>query len=458
MTKQILIIGGGLSGLTLLHHLHRRFGGREDIRLRLLEKENRAGGDIFTRQIDGCLFEEGPNGFLNNRESLLQVIDDLGLRDEIVEASPQAAQRYIVYKNALHNLPAGPPGLFRFSPLPLGSKLRVLAEGLIPKGNDPDETVEQFGRRRFGENFARYLLDPMVSGVFAGRSDELVLRECFPRIHELEQRHGSLIRAFMKLRKSGKTAGASERIRFGGKLCSLKQGMGQLTVRLYEEHADLISLNEPVSAIERSGGGYAVVTARMKYYADELYVCTPASEAARLLGPVDAGLTENLERIEYAPVCVAGLMYNREKTPGVPEGFGFLIPSDQQAGPVLGVLFSDQIFPGRAAPDKRLYRVMMGGARHPDVAGWNEKKIVDTAKEAVTMFCKIESAPVRVAVKNHRKGIPQYTRRYSGLKKHIERRLAGHPHLHLNNNYLGGVSMNDCAANSRAAAEKLVIE
>jgi len=455
MTKQILIIGGGLSGLSLLHHFYRRFGNREDIKLRLLERESHPGGDISTREVDGCLFEGGPNGFLNNRESLLQIIDDLKLKDQVIEASPQAARRYIVYKNALHCLPSGPRGLFGFAPLPLMSKLRIFAEYFVPKGGDPDETVAEFGRRRFGRNFARYLLDPMVSGVFAGRSDELVLRECFPRIHELEQEHGSLIHALLTARKA--SGGMSGRISFGGKLCSLKKGMGQLTGRLYEKYKDLIGLAEPVLGIEPSGGGYVVPTGRMKYYADELYICTPAKEAARLLKGVDNGLAENLERIEYVPVCVAGLVYNKEKTPDIPQGFGFLVPSDQQQGPVLGVLFSDQIFPGRCHPDKRLCRIMIGGGRHREVAEWNDEKIIDTARQAVKIFCKVDAVPARVVLKVHRKGIPQYTRRYSGLKKHIERHLAEHPHLHLNSNYIGGISMNDCAANSRSAAEKLDI-
>lgn len=60
---QTVIIGGGLSGLTVAHKLKLHAPGHNFV---VLEKENRAGGVIQTHQDQGFITEIGPHGFLDN--------------------------------------------------------------------------------------------------------------------------------------------------------------------------------------------------------------------------------------------------------------------------------------------------------------------------------------------------------------------------------------------------------
>lgn len=48
---------------------------------------------------------------------------------------------------------------------------------------------------------ADYLMDPLCRGVFAGSAHHLSMQSCFPVIHQLEEKHGSLLRGMLFLEK-----------------------------------------------------------------------------------------------------------------------------------------------------------------------------------------------------------------------------------------------------------------
>ena len=241
MSKSILIIGGGISGLAVLHYLKQKYAGRPDVEVLLLEKDAAAGGTVRSVVRNGCLFETGPNGFLdssplrpigslregpngqrepNGKPRTLELVAELGLVGELVKAGRDAQVRYICLNNVLHPFPMSPGGLFGFRPMRLREKLRVFAEPFVARGTDPGESVYGFGARRLGEKFSRLFLDPMVSGIYGGDARETVLKAAFGRIHELEQRYGSLFKAMMRLRKGGMPKGT---------LTSFHRGQEQLT-------------------------------------------------------------------------------------------------------------------------------------------------------------------------------------------------------------------------------------
>src|SRR3990167_3922455 len=137
MSKQIIVIGGGISGLSLLHYLKQKYASSPDTKILLLEKNGCLGGTIRSLTKDGCLFETGPNGFLDSKPRTLDFIHEVGLENDLVRASAEANIRYIALNNALYALPLNPRDFFLFSPLNFLDKLRVFGEILIPKGNDP---------------------------------------------------------------------------------------------------------------------------------------------------------------------------------------------------------------------------------------------------------------------------------------------------------------------------------
>ncbi len=75
MKTEVLIVGGGLAGLSLADKL-----AREGVDFLLVEAQNRLGGRILTEDISGGAFDLGPAWFWPGQPRMAQLIDRLGLR------------------------------------------------------------------------------------------------------------------------------------------------------------------------------------------------------------------------------------------------------------------------------------------------------------------------------------------------------------------------------------------
>jgi len=464
MSKNIVIIGGGISGLALLHYLKQKYIDREDIQIQLLEKNKRLGGTIESIKKNGCLFETGPNGFLDSKQRTLEFVKELDLENCLVRANEDSKIRYLSVNNTLHQLPSSPQSFLTFKLLNPLEKFRVLGEFFIPKRCDPGESVYDFGKRRLGEKFSKIFLDPMVSGIYGGDARNANLKAVFPRIYALEQEYGSLFKAMIKIRKARKMAGngKSKDNTMGsltGTLTSFQEGVMQMTEAIGKRYQKNICLNQEIQTITRLDHQYTVTVEDGKQYtADELFICAPAYSAGSMIKDVNHNLSQVLEKINYAPMAVVGLICPVDYFPEKPKGYGYLIPSLEQKE-ILGVLFESNIFPGRCQDNQMLFRVMIGGARHPDILNRTKEELVGLACKEIELlggksFTQDKTkGPRELFFMTWAKAIPQYDLTYSELLKTIENELQKNPNLHLVANYIKGVSINDCIESAYQSAQ-----
>ena len=237
----VLVIGGGISGLACAWRL-RRLG----VPVLLLERGPRFGGVIDRVGKDGFNFDIGPQSF-SATTPLAQLIDELGLAGEVLRAAPRAP-RYILLHGRLVRAPLGPAEFFATPLIGWRSKLRVLGEPFAHTHPPPgDESIAAFVRRKFGEDVLTNLAAPFVSGVYAGDPEKLSLASAFPRLRELEETYGSIIRGALKSRRrrgdtdagaepgsGGPQSGAASSGKRGSKtgarpsLCNFKRGIAAL--------------------------------------------------------------------------------------------------------------------------------------------------------------------------------------------------------------------------------------
>jgi len=458
--SRVVVVGGGIAGLAsayLVGELARECG--IGIELVVLEAADRHGGSTRTDHVDGYTCEWGPNGFLDNEPATLDLVERIGLTDSMVAADSASASRYIFHGGRMRLVPTTPPAFLRSDILPLGAKLRMALEVVVPAKHDgSDETVDAFGRRRLGHRFAETMLDPMVSGIFAGDTRKLSLAAVFPKMVEMEREHGGLFRALLAKRRAAKRGGGTAGGPAGPNavLHTFARGMGSLTDRLAEMIGGSLEVASPVAAIERTGGGrFRVIRDGSPLLADAVVVAVPSFAAARLVADLDPRVAAALAGIEHAPVDVVCHGHPDAHLGDPLRGFGVLIPRSEGLRS-LGTLWSDAIFPGQAPFGRRLLRTILGGAHDPGITRLTVDELHVAAAADHATGRGVHGEPEMRTQFRFARGIGQYTvghldrvRCSEGLEDEL-------PGLLFTGASYRGVSINGCAKDAFRVARRVV--
>ncbi len=447
---RVVIVGGGISGLSLAYFLLKE---KPSMDLILLEAEERLGGKIWTDRADGFVCESGVNGFLNNKPRTLELSAGLSLTP--LKSNDSARKRFIFSEGRLRALPESPAAFFSSDLLSVWGRIRIIYELFAAKGSKEDESLAEFGRRRLGKEAFEKLIDPMASGIYAGDPEALSLKSCFPRIHQLEAQHGSLIRALVKLQIKAKKEGkAGPGPGPGGVLTSFSSGMETLIVALKSVVGDKVRSRCRVMSLERSGNRYAVsLEDGLIIESDAVVLATPAHASSDILRDFDPVLATTLSQIPYPAVAVVCMGYRKERIGSNLDGFGFLVPF-REGRRILGTLWDSSIFPGRAPEGFVLLRTMLGGTRVPEPMR-DEGTLVNIVADELRDIMDIKVQPDFVRVYVHVKAIPQYTIGHQEKVGSMERLLSQHRGLYLSGNAYKGISVNDCIENSYRLAGDL---
>ncbi|MBS1911961.1 MAG: protoporphyrinogen oxidase [Bacteroidetes bacterium] len=454
----VIIIGGGLTGASALHRL-----AREGANVILLERQMCLGGVARSRRnAHGALVESGPNSAQSGTPELAALIADLQLADKVVRPGEAAANRYIMRDGALLVAPTTPREFLRTALFNRRTRLRALRERFVaPAPADREESVAQFVERRLGRDVLDYAVDPFISGIYAGRPEHLSFRHAFPRLHSLEQTHGSLIRGAMRMQrqrrkarkhasKEGSSAAAPERGIF-----SFTEGMGMLPQTIQEYWHDLLRLDCMVERLERNGALWSVHAGGETYTAPDLIIATEADAAATLLAPIQPELGEVLRRIEHPPLAVATMLYGQPAVTHPLDGFGLLIPSSEHRR-ILGVIFSSTLFPGRAPEGTVLLTAFAGGARDPHRTAVSDEELLYEIHGELRRILGIASKPLSCDLQRWPRSIPQYNLGYQHVLDAIAATEERMPGLHLLGSYRGGVSVGDRVKAGWQLAERLL--
>jgi len=459
---RIVIVGAGLSGLCTAHYLVRNLedAGR-DAEILIFEADALPGGKMRTVREDGFNLEWGPNGFLTNKPHGMDLVRDLGIENRVVRSFDTARKRFILSGGRLQRLPETPAAFFRSSLLSVPGRIRIMREPFAARPpENVDESVGDFARRRLGAEALEKLIDPMVTGIFAGDPDLMSLRSCFPLIQNLEARYGGLVRGMFALKRERAKQGVAGEMSAGpgGVLVSFDDGVQALTDELSSRLDDGLYKNVRVDRIERRGESYVLHLSekdeREEMETDILVIATAAYDAAKILAPLDEELASALALIPYSPVAVAALGYEAGTVGNSLDGFGFLVPRGEKRK-ILGALWDSSVFPNRAPRGKALLRVMAGGVRAPELASLPGEELLAVARKELSDIMGVSAEPVLARVFSHDRGIPQYLVGHGKILERIDERLAAFPGLYLNSNAYRGIALNDCVLQSRLAAERI---
>lgn len=441
----VIVIGGGISGLTCAYRLQQ--AGHQ---VTLVEQSPRVGGVIDSVQQDGFLFELGPQSFLSSK-AVLDLVADLGLTGSLQQAD-RRAPRYVLVGGKLHQVPMAPPQLLTSSLLNWATKWRLFSEPFRRSAPpEPDESVADFVRRKFGDELLKLLVGPLVSGIYAGDPERLSLRSTFGVAYEWEKTYGSVIRGAMKAKPSANQPRPT--------LCSFTDGVRALPDALAASLGSAVRTRADVLSIcRRQTNGAAgfeisvqVAGQPQMLHSDAVVLATPTPAAAKLISPISAKAGETLGRIEYAPVAVVNFGYRRADVKHPLAGFGFLVPRKEGVRS-LGCVWSSSLFPGRATQGMVSTATFVGGATDPAAVALTESELAALVAREIAGVLGITGEPVTQCVKVYPRAIPQNNLGHGRLLQALRDELTQLPGLYLTGSYLEGPAIAACVEHATKTA------
>ncbi len=439
MAKRVVILGAGISGLAAGWFLKQKKD--PNVELTILENSPRPGGWIQTIRKEGFLFEQGPRSFRSGgigRETW-ELIDALELRDQIIPSHADAAVRYIYHQKKLQPLPRHLWGI-PFSSATKGWFKVILREFFTGKNQSGrEESIDEFFNRRLGSEWTERLIDPFVSGIFAGDIRKLSFQNSFPFLHQLEQQYGSLIKGAI-LHKQG----PKFNIPVQAPLFSFKNGMQTIIDALFKHLEPHVFLNASVKKIVLQADKVQIELANSEWIeADQLISAIPSYQLAALLSPKHPFFSAALEKLNYASVAVVNLGYWKPVLKQ--KGYGYLIPSQENES-ILGCVWDSSVFPQQnPTPEATRLTVMLGGACHTGIEEWTQEKVLALVLSSLEKHLQIHAMPDAVSINIAYRSIPQYEIGYqlwaSGIKEQLDFLS---PSTICIGSAFNGISVNEC--------------
>lgn len=444
-TPRVAVIGAGITGLTAAWKL--RQAGLEPI---VLEAGQRVGGVIGSHREGGWLHELGPNSLLETSPDVAEFVEAVGLGERRVYGSPEANKRYIVRGGRPVALPGSALGFLRTPLFSWRAKLALLGEPFRAKAPaDAEESVADFVLRRLGRDFLDYAINPFVGGVYAGDPRKLSVREGFPKLHALEQEHGSLLRGALAKRN---TSGGPK-----GRMFSFVEGLAELPEAIARSLGEAVWLGARARKIRPHGRGWTLEVERdgiLRHEHVAAVVCAVPADALAALPIENAARPEGLgglREIEHPPVVSVFSGYRRADVAHPLDGFGVLVP-EVERGRMLGTLFSSSLFPGRAPEGHVALTSFVGGTRQPELARLPEAELRAVVHEELRKLLGVRGEAVYVHLQRWPRAIPQYTLGYERFKAAIDAFEAGAPGLFIGGNARDGIALGNCLASGRRVA------
>ncbi len=434
MTVDVAVIGGGVSGLSTAHALKRR-----GYRVVVLERQARPGGNAVSERIGGFLMEHGPSTVASESPVATDMSLLLGLDGQRCELGDSVRRRYLVRNGDLHGVSVHPAAFLFSNYLSFAGRARLIAECVVParKSGTEDESVADFCARRFGNEFAARVIDPLVGGLYAGRADELSVSAVFPRLVEMERSHGSICRALFHSRRRGARMP-------GRRLFSWLDGIGALPCALARELGSAVRSGAVVSAIRPLASGFEVQAgAAGSISARAVVVATQPHVARQLLETVDATAAEAVAQIDAPPMAVVFLGYRRGQVEHPLDGLGFLTPQTEGRD-ITGAQFCSTMFAGRAPEGHVAIAGYFGGARAPDLARLPTSDLIELARQEFADLIGARDAPVVSKVRHWPRGLPQYRSGHTARIAELDSLAGRVPGMFVTGNYFAGPSVANC--------------
>jgi protoporphyrinogen/coproporphyrinogen III oxidase len=469
--RTVAIVGGGISGLSTAFALQERAAaGGLSIRCTVLDAAPSWGGKIVTHRIGDLITEAGPDSFLSQKPAGIQLVEKLGLADQLINTNETGKKAFVYSGGRLCELPEGlvviTPGqigpFLKSGLLTMSGLARMGLDLVMPaKRSQEDESLASFFRRRFGRQAFERMMEPLMAGIYAGDAEQMSVNATFPRFPELEREHGSVIRGMMAARKTGRPQDSAPRRTM---FVSLRNGLEDLVKalvrRLTEQGVGLKSgvIVESLRVRSHQLGRWTydvMLNDGSALSVDSLVLATPAYVSADLLRPLTPIAGGLLDMIPYASTATLAMAYPVSVIGGAVRGFGFVVPRIEQRD-LIAATWTSLKWPHRAPSDRLLARCYVGGVGREAILQLDDEGLVARVKSELKLICGVTAEPTYVEVNRWIKAMPQYLLGHLERLEQVDAAVSRYGGLVLTGAAYRGVGIPDCIRDGAVAADRVI--
>jgi len=435
----VVIIGGGLSGLSVAHFI-KKIKPQYDVIV--VERASRAGGAIQSLREQGFLAEWGAHGFLDNVAESQELLADLMVDQDVLKAPLKQFRRYISLKGRLVPLPQSPGQVINGRYMPFWGKVRILAD-LWKRPLEAEQTVAQWANYRFGGAILP-IVDAAVTGTYSGDMERLSIDAVMPGLRRMEFETGSILRGAVKMMRQGSADGKSSGIPC---MVSFKQGVERLIEALAaNSHLSLGTTVQGLTQTDSGESGWRIETDKGSIRARQVVLALQINQALALLSGLEPPPIKHIPEARLINV-VMGF------TPGpeIPYAFGYLAPRRENRF-ALGALFSSHMFPGRTPEGGTLLETLIGRRCYPERVDLEDSELIDKAYQDIRQLLHLPNDPCFVRVLRPEVGIPQLELGHNEIIQWRDRLEERFPGLYACGFGWEGIGINDMVKKAKAVA------
>ncbi|MBD3919436.1 protoporphyrinogen oxidase [Paenibacillus sp. PR3] len=462
--KTIVIVGGGITGLSTAYYLHKQLNqDGSAARIMLVEASEQLGGKIRTVHRDGYIMESGADSVVARKTNMAPLLEELELQDEIVYN--ETGKSYIFADGELKLIPQDAIFGIPMSVESLATSTLVSAEGKVEALKDlytPNESftkqdsIGHFLEAFLGKELVEKQIAPVLSGVYSGDLYELTLASTLPYLLDYKNEYGSIIQGLNANRAKFQSGGK--------KFYSFRNGLSTIIDRMEERLAGAVEFrqNTRVSSIDRMSKGSEQEAYRITLNdgvetidADYVVLSTLSPAAQSLLHSTD--LDRSFDQLRNSSLISIYIAFDAPDGQLPLDGTGF-IAADNRELQCDACTWTSRKWAHTSASSQLLMRLFYksSGSVYAKMINQPEEELLNVARQDVLRATGIDAEPLHWTVTKWNNTMPNYHIRHPQLVAELEQGMDElYPGILLAGCSYYGVGIPDCVANGEQTAQRI---
>jgi protoporphyrinogen/coproporphyrinogen III oxidase len=456
--KKVVIVGGGVTGLTALYHLDKLKRDRHmDIKLTLIERDKELGGKIKTVSAPPFVMETGADSIVARNEGVLPFIEELELQEDLVYNNTGTSYIYTYGKlhkipeDTIFGIPMSVESLMESTLISEDGKRTALMDLEIPNNKfTEDSSIGEFLEAFFGRELVENQIAPVLAGVYSGNLYTLTMATTLPYLLEYKNQYGSIIKGLGKNKQKFKSASK-------GKFISFKNGLSALIKRMEDviKEADILKGTELIELNHIEDRYELTLADGTKIKADYVVLSTTHDVAQKVIR--DPQLDVHFNKLNNSSLTSIYVGFNVKDDLLPADGTGFITSHGSD------VLCDACTWTSRkwehTSDDHELLVRLFYKSSNPQyevLKDLPKEALTKTALDDISKSLDILASPVSVEVTNWGGLMPNYHLQHSHAVEALQHSMRGsYPNVVLAGASYFGVGIGACIKNGKQTAEAI---